>query len=718
MAPSNNPGIDFIRTQSSAALAWLTLLPLAAQAGDRVADAAEATALGPIVVTATRSARDAFDLPASIDTVDVQDRLRLGASPAELLGQVPGVVARDRHNYAQDTQISIRGFGARASFGIRGVRLLTDGIQATQPDGQGQVSHFNLDSADRIEVLRGPFSALYGNASGGVIQLFTADGAGPPEIRAGLVADSDGAQRASINLSGGQERVDYNLDATWFHSHGFRPHSRARRQLLNMKLGIELPRGRLTLVGNGLLQPQALDPLGLTRAQFDQDPYQTAAPARQFNTRKRADQGQAGAIYELPLGTTDSLRAMVYGGQRGIEQYLSIPAFAQLSPTSSGGVIDLDNGYGGGDLRWTRHVDLGGQPVEISVGIAFDALRQHRRGYENFVGTALGVRGRLRRDEIDTVESFDQYAQAEWRFTDTWSLLAGVRHSRVTMRSRDRYVTSGNPDDSGRVAYGDNMPVAGLMFRATPSLHLYASYGRGFETPTFSEVGYRADGGAGLAFDLEPATSDNVELGAKWRQDALSAQLALFRTDSENELAVATSSGGRTTYQNIGSSRRRGAELSADWSFVEAWRLGLSYSHLDARFTSAYLGCSARCSSPDTPIAAGTRIPGVPADTALLALRWQPRSDWSAALDLSHVGSVTVDDFGSESAPAYSLLGAELGRRWRFGHGDLQALLRVDNLADRAYAGSVIVNDGNGRYYEPGPGRSWLLGLRWTQRAR
>jgi iron complex outermembrane receptor protein len=705
-------------------LVFLTLLcvpalqaanPAAAQEAPRAEG--EAPLLDAVVVTATRSEADPFEVPASIDSVDVEEALRLGASPAELLDGVPGVVARDRHNYAQDTQIAIRGFGARSTFGIRGVRLYTDGIPATQPDGQGQVSHFNLDSAARIEVLRGPFSALYGNASGGVIQLFTADGVQPSEWRVGAVGGSDGTLRGGVNFRGASDGFDANLDYSHFQTDGYRAHSRARRDSLNAKIGVELGNGgKLTLLGNVLRQPDTQDPLGLTWEQFQEDPHQTASQAIDFNTRKRASQAVGGAILDLPLSEHDSLRIMGYGGTRAITQFLSIPLAPQEAPRHAGGVVDLDTGFGGTDLRWARRMELGGRTLEFSAGLAADRLDQRRRGFENFVGEQLGITGRLRRDEAIDVRSFDQHAQLDWDLAERWRLLAGARHSKVRMQVHDDYIAAGNPDDSGRVEFSQTTPVAGLMFRASEALHLYASYGRGFETPTITEVAYRADGGSGLAFDLQPVTSDNTELGAKWRRGGMQAQLAWFETRSDDELAVATSGGGRTTYQNIGSSRRRGAELAVDWNFAHDWRMAFAYSHIDARFTSDFLGCSARCTSPDTLIESGARIPGVPRDDASLALRWQPAQGWNAGIDASHSGDMVVNDFGTARAPGYTLFGAEAGYRWQSQAGALRAFVRVDNLADRDYVGSAIVNDGNGRYFEPGPGRSWLLGLEWRRR--
>lgn len=675
----------------------------------------EAQLLDKVVVTATRSNTSAFEVPASIDSVDVEDALRRGASPAELLQGVPGVIARDRGNYAQDTQISIRGFGARSTFGIRGVRLYVDGIPATQPDGQGQVSHFNLDAAGRIEVLRGPFSALYGNASGGVIQLFTADAPQPPEWRVGALAGSFGTTRFKAGYRGASDDgFEANLDYSHFRTDGWRAHSAAERHSLNARVRVPLRNGgALTLLGNVLQQPYTDDPLGLTAQQFRDDPAQTTVQAIDFDTRKRVDQATAGATLDLPMGDADTLRAMAYAGTRGITQFLSIPQGAQAAPTNAGGVIDLATDFGGADLRWVRMLDLAGKPLQFSAGLNADRLQQDRRGYENFQGGRVGVTGRLRRDEAIRVDGFDQYAQLDWRVSQRWSVLAGVRHARVRMNVRDRYIAPGNPDDSGRVAFSGTTPVAGAMFRASDALHLYASYGSGFETPTIAEAAYRSDGSAGLALDLRPTTSRNAELGAKWRRGGLQAQLAVFDIRSRDELSVASASGGRTTYRNVGSSRRDGVELGVDWAFAPDWSLAMALSRIDARFDTAFLGCSARCTAPDTPIAAGARIPGIPERQASLALRWRPAQSWNAAIDMQHAGDVVVNDAGTERAAGYTLFGAEAGYRWETDAHTLRAFVRVDNIGDRAYVGSVIVNDANGRYFEPGAERSWLLGLEW-----
>lgn len=676
------------------------------------------THLEPITVTATRLPAASFDVPAAISTASASTSLSedgIGINLSEVLALIPGLIARDRQNYAQDTQISIRGFGARSTFGIRGVRLYLDGIPASQPDGQGQISHFNLATANRVEVLRGPFSALYGNSSGGVIQMFTAEPPDTPQVSFGTAVGSFDTHRTNVGTRGTHDVVGYNFGYTWFDTEGFRDHSAARRESINGKLLVGLSAdSRLTLLVNDFSMPEALDPLGLTRAQFDDDPSQAAPQAGQFNTRKGVDQTQAGAIYEWGLGQGHGVRVLGYYGRREIRQYLSIPVFVQESnPRHSGGVVDLDNDYAGTDARWSWNGMLAQRPFAIVAGLSYEALTQDRRGYDNFVSDQTGVQGELRRDETNDVDSIDQYLQLDWQFAERWSALLGVRNNRIRFESDDRYVTTDNPDDSGDTDYSEITPVAGLMFRYRPELHFYGAYGRGFETPTLVELAYRADGQPGLNFDLDASRTNNGEIGAKWRwRDSAELQIAAFHADTRDEIVICANSGGRAAYCNAGRVRRQGAEAAFSTAFGERWTLALAHTWLDATVRESYLTCtSTPCIAPDTEVPAGNRLPGVPESKTDLTLRWGQETGWHAELDAQHLSRVIVNDVNSEAAPSYALVGIGGGYvvelpRWR-----LRVFASVDNLFNEDYAGSVIVNDGNGRFYEPGPGRSVFAGL-------
>lgn len=705
-------------TAAIAGACAVTLAPAMAQQAQVEGDP---RLLPAVQVNASRLDIPPFDVPASLSVVQVAPATsgQPGVNFSEVLVGVPGILARDRQNYAQDEQISIRGFGSRSTFGVRSIRVYMDGIPSTLPDGQGQVAQFNLDSADRVEVLRGPFSVLYGNAAGGVVQLYSADGTAVPQTTLGVYGGSYDSFRFLANTRGIAGPVNYNIAASEFLSGGYRAHSRVRRESDNAKFGIDLGHGRkLTVLLNRINQPDTQDPLGLTRAQLNQDRRQATAVAAQYNTRKSAEQNQLGLVYEQAWNQADQLRAMAYYGQRSIIQYLSIPPFVQKNPLQPGGVISPATNYGGADLRWTHRGELGGGDYEAVLGASGDYQIQRRTGYENFIGSTLGVKGALRRNEHDNVNNVAEYAQFYWHFAPQWSLLLGLRNDEVRFAEHDFYITANNPDDSGHVSYQATTPVAGLQFRPADNLRVYASFGKGFETPSYNELGYRSDGQAGLAFDLKPSRSRNAEVGAKWQATrGLEFDTALFRADTSNELAVATNVNGRSTYRNVGHTRREGVELSATGELAPDWRLSAGYTHLRARFRNGFLACTGSpCAVPTTPIAAGSRLPGVPEDYGSLRLEHGgDTSGWREGITFTGVGAVTVNDTDTDRAAGYGLIDVDAGYTFALGQTtrlDLSA--RVNNLANRRTIGSVIVNDGNGRYFEPGPDRSVMLGARLT----
>ena len=449
----------------------------------------------------------------------------------------------------------------RSTFGVRGVRLYVDGIPATMPDGQGQTSNIDIGSLDRVEVLRGPFSALYGNSSGGVILAYTEDGAAPPLVSAAVWGGSFGTWRYGAKASGAEGAVDYVLDLSRMTTDGFRDRSAARKNLGNAKLGVQLDdASRLTIVANSV-DLKAQDPLGLTYAQFQDEP-RSADLASQYDTRKTVRQTQGGLVYERHVDGANTLRVMLYYGQRDTTQFQAIPPAAQAAPTQAGGVIDLTRRYGGADLRWTSELEMAGRPLTLVGGFAYDTMRETRRGYQNFTGTGssqqLGVQGALRRDETNTVYNADPYVQASWRVAPQWTLDAGLRYSTVDFDSRDHYIVPGNGDDSGSARYRRALPVAAIGYEPAAGTRLYASYGRGFETPTLNEISYRPGGLPGLNFGLAPALSTHVEAGVKTRVGDGLLTAAVFQVSTDDEIVSAGSSGGRTTFRNAGRTRRDG----------------------------------------------------------------------------------------------------------------------------------------------------------------
>lgn len=678
-----------------------------------------ATALPAIVVTGARVESDPFDLPFSLDVVgaDAIHNGQLQVNLSESMQRVPGINVQNRYNYAQDLQMSIRGFGARSTFGVRGIKLFNDGIPATQPDGQGQVASFALTTADRIEVLRGPFSVLYGNASGGVIQLFSEDPPSVPQVTPSVAAGSNGTWRAGATAGGRSGALGYVVGFDRFETDGFRPQSAATRTNAMAKLDWSVDeRTKFTLLGNYMNVPLAQDPLGLTRAAFDANPDSTDPIALQFNTRKSYSQSQAGLAARHELSRDVELRGVAYVGQRDVRQYQSIPTGPQNAPTHPGGVIDLERSFYGVDARVIARLAPAGLATTLVAGVNVDAQDEQRRGYQNFVGSTLGVLGALRRDEDNRTTNADVYAQADVTLTPAWSAFAGVRRSTVRLNSDDHYVVPGNPVDSGSTSYRKTTPAVGIVFRPSERWRLYASAGRGFETPTFNEIAYRPGGQTGLNFGLQPAITDSVELGTKWRSGAgAEATLAVFEARTDDEITVLTNSGGRSTFQNAGKTLRRGLEASWSQLLPAGFDLLVSGTLLRAVFDQDFLTCTGSpCTSPSTQVSSGNRIPGIPDKSAFAALRWSGRTGWNAALEVKYQGRVWVNDLNTDSAAPWTIASLRGGYDLRLAGARVNVFARLDDVFDRRYAGSVIVNEANGRYFEPAPGRNWLFGASAT----
>ncbi|HUW36430.1 MAG TPA: TonB-dependent receptor, partial [Rhodocyclaceae bacterium] len=604
-----------IATRSTAALMPIIATALAALSASATAQTQDTTQR--IVVTATRSARPSLDIPASIDVVDAQT-LHQGQPEinlSESLGGVPGLNVQNRQNYAQDLQLSIRGFGARAAFGIRGVKLYADGIPATMPDGQGQAANFDLATARRIEVMRGPLAALYGNASGGVINVFTEDGPKRPTVAADLFVGAYGATRTGIQAGGQSGALNYIFDLSKFHTDGYREHSAANRQQFNSKLKWRAGEStRVTFVMNTLDQPDTQDPAGLSAAQVAADRRQVNPTVLKYDARKTIRQDQAGITVEQRLGAEDHLRASVYSGERKVRQYLTIPVPAPPTLyTYAGGVVDLGTDYNGYSANWIHDGSLLGRPLHVTGGLEQELMRQNRRGYDN----NLGAVGTLRRDENDDVTSSNLFAQADWRFLERTSVTLGVRRTLVRFDSHDHFITANNPDDSGGITYANTSPVAGLAFRVAPRLSLYASAGRGFETPSTTELAYRR-GGTGLNLGLKPSRSTNEEVGLKGSVGAnQQVTLARFDTTTHDEIVVDTASGGRTIYKNAGRTRRTGWEASWQAVLPAGFAARAAYTLLDARYVDAFTSGAGSSAVP-----AGNKLPGVPGSSLYAELQW------------------------------------------------------------------------------------------------
>ncbi|WP_218966806.1 TonB-dependent receptor domain-containing protein [Snodgrassella alvi] len=607
-----------IRTHLKILVLSLAILPAMAYAEDK-----DEARLPDIEVEALRTNTVWLDTAASIYTVNAKKLVNTSKTNiSDALKGIPGLQALERENYAQDMQISMRGFGARSTFGVRGIRIYVDGIPASMPDGQGQTSNIDLNSLEKIEVLGGPFSSLYGNSSGGTILATTREGEGKPSVSLGFNSARFAKQQTSLQMQGGSDTAwlpAYNINSSYFDTNGYRQYSDARKVLNNAKFTWNLNDGSTLNWIINQVRIRAADPGGLTREQWQQNPRQIAKNVRDYNMRKEIDQSQTGFTWDKPVNEHNSLYVMMYAGRRHVVQYQSIPAKVQAAPKHAGGVIDFTRYYYGTDVRWLNKNTL--PHLTLIGGVAFDREKEDRQGYNNFNGTYLGVKGKLRRNENNTLWNLDPYMQFSWRFLPKWHLDGGLRYSDVHFKSQDHYLANG--DDSGNLRYHKLLPSIALSWNFRDDAAAYIAYGKGFETPTFTEMAYRPDAQAGFNLNLKPSSNNTVEAGLKFDQQWGVFSATVFHTETHNDIVSAVSAGGRSTFRNADQTKRYGTELGWQKTLWQDLQVRASYSYVEARFDSdiPVLGKA-------VAVRKGNKIPGVAQNQLYFGLQWQPQQGW------------------------------------------------------------------------------------------
>jgi iron complex outermembrane receptor protein len=678
-----------------------------------------AQTLDDVVVSASRSEQSIFDAPGSIDAVS---RTRIESSGpqiniSESLGYVPGINVANRNNYAQDLQISIRGFGSRAPFGVRGVRLMIDGLPQSLPDGQGQTSQFSATSTERIEVLRGPLAALYGNASGGVIQAFTREPSAHPELDITGYAGSDSLHRSSLQYS--ETRGDYGLvfDYGALSSEGFRQYSAAERHHINSKLVKKHGSGKTNFIINILDQKKSEDPGSRTLSEFKASPYAANNTAVSnsnllYKAGKKFVQSMAGLVDERAIGDS-RITTRAYVAMRDLD-----------NPGRSNVWFLIDRVQYGLGLDYQAPFRLLNTDATLSFGLEGDRVTDDRRGRTNSSGV-MGSSDNRKEDNIAV--NYGAYARADWFLDEKLSLTTGIRLTQVKLQVKDYYLDD-LIDGSGSKTYSGASPVIGVVRHLSPEQNLFANIGQSFETPTLNEVLYTPTGTStcnsncsrNSFYGLNAAKSTQVEVGWKWQPEKQKAiRVSAFFTKTSDDIAPEFITATGATWQNA-DTKRVGLEISAQGLLTQNFSAATSFSLLQASYTEAFTIRGSSTTFAST-VRSGDRLTNVPNDRLQAELRYRS-SDMTtrqiprlqSALELISVGRIYVRSNNSESTSRYNLINLSLTSTAALGGGTIAAYARVDNVTDKLYVASTIGDQESGRYYEPGSPRNWLVGFKYT----
>ncbi len=660
---------------------WLVALP-------GVAFAQAPLTLDPIEVSSPRLDLPWSETPAAIGTVAATD---LSGDPQlaldEALVRVPGIYAQNRYNLNQGLRLSIRGFGSRASFGVRGIRVLLDDVPLTMPDGQTDLDALDLALLTRMEVLRGPTSALYGNGAGGVLGLRTRSA---PEGRYGRLDASFGElgeQRWRVEGGVTGERVSGLAALARRELDGHRDNMVADSTIGTGRLSAQLGGGVLD-VSLHTLDIDAQDPGALTRAEAATNPGAANAMAVRFAAAESIQQQRLGANWAAPLSDNTDLRVRGWAGERD---------FANRLPFANGGQTTFERRFGGVGAQLDHRFSTGAFNHYLSIGGDLETQTDARRRYNN---AEAGVRGDLSLDQDEDAQGVGIFIVDQITLGGGWLAALGLRHDEIRLEVDDAFLSDG--DDSGKRSFRETSVNVGLGYTLAEGMLLFARYGTGFETPTNNELA-NPDGG-GFNPDLGSAQARNLELGFKLDRNTLRAELVVYSIRNDDELVrfELPDQPGRSFFRNAGATQRDGFEASAAWQALPSLSLSAAYSYNDFRFRDYVLGSNDFGEND---------IPGIPQQQLFVEAGWRPQAQWLARLQAVALDRVYADDANGERVPGYVVANARLSWEGRGGPLQWRPYVAVNNLFDIDYTDNLRVNAAAGRYYEPAAGRVVIGGL-------
>ena len=681
--------------------------------------------LNPIVVTATRSAVNSFDAPASVDVVDqsVIENAGAGMTLSESINRIAGVTAESRNQFAQDPQISIRGFGSRSNFGVTGVRLYVDGIPLTMPDGIGQPGNIDFETVKSIEVLKGPFATMYGNGAGGVISLTTKTPPTGNEVSASFLAGSYGTTKESAQATGTVNGIGYLFNESNFNTDGYRQHSAAHKKQSTAEFSFDLLNDTHVTILADYMKMEAQDPLGLAGRGSSinsnipnvySNPQSVPTAALAANTRVSRENTQAGINLEHIINDNNSINIVTYAGHRNNAQFLST-----VTSSGTGKESTISRDFVGADINWANKGEIFSKNYSLTSGISYSHMSDDRMDFTATNGSVSAAQlASPKRNETDNSMNFDEYVQAKLSILNNLDLNAGVRNIHS--------IISFNPDVPGQTntsasaaQFSNTTPSIGLLWKVREDTNAYVNYGKGFQTPNSIQMAYKdsfqivnhfntlSSYGLGPNTNLSASTSDNYELGLKtYLNENTRLNLALFRIVTNNEIAV-DFGGAYVSYANVPvQTSRNGLEISLDSKLQHNFNTYAAYTYMDARYDGTF-----RSNSLGT-ISSGNTIPGTFKNQLYGELSWMyPSLGFTTAVESVNNSKTYANDTNTAYASGYSIVNIRAGFKQEMSNWRFSEYARVDNLFDRDYISAVRINDSNGEFYEAGAGRNYIVGL-------
>ena len=647
--------------------------------------------INPSKVNATRVEKNIIDIPASISHIG-QEKIQLGTEQVgldESMRQVPGAFFLNRYNYAQDLRVSIRGFGARSNFGIRGIKIVVDGIPETLPDGQGSIDGVDIGSIYKINVIRGPSSSLYGNASGGAILIETERGPELPFIELRNTYGDFNLNKQQFKIGGETENLNYLLNISNTSVDGYRDNSEFENKQFNGRFEYSLSdSSSIVSTVHHTDQPFANDPGGITAADVATNPRQARTQNLNYQAGEKVKQTRFGLIYKTQLDKSRNVEVRTYNTDRD---------FSNKLPYQNGGIVNLDRSFYGGGLKYIEEGNLGKYQNRLLLGVDYDRQDDNRSRYNNL----LGIKGAKTLQQNELITSLGTYFQNETKLNDIAEITLGVRHDDVAFDVTDKFLADG--DDSGKINLNQFSPMIGISLKASSNTNIYATVSKAFETPTTTEFANPSGGGFNQA--VKPQKSTNYEIGIKKLSNKYSLEAAIFQINVRDELTPYEDSEqpGRTFFTNAGSSDRYGLELTNIRRFYDQFEFSTTYTYSDFKFNHF----------KDTSgiIHDGKRIPGIPKNLLNFNLSWSNDSGSYANLDTTFTGEFYADNGNQNKVNSYAVSNLRLGKNFIRNNLNVGFYFGINNIFNEQYNSNIRINASGNRYFEPAPKQNVFFGI-------
>ena len=659
-----------------------------AEPSDKKADSGK---IDEIVIRATRMERRIDEIPAAISVV-TRDDIQLGRQQLgmdESLASIPGVFIQDRYNFSRDLRIAIRGFGARSGFGIRGIKIIVDGIPESLPDGQGQSDGIDLGSTERIVVMRGPSSSLYGNASGGVIKISSERGPSIPFVETRLSAGEYDFNQVQFKVGGESGPWNYLVNASKMEFDGYRAHSKTENTLFNGRLTYAFDdESELGMIFNSTDQPVAQDPGGINLAQAQADPTSARQQNVDFDASEVLEQQRLGLTYSKSFGEQHELR---------LRNHYVWRDFANKLPFSGGGATQFERFFVGGGATYAYNGGLWGRPNSLIVGVDLDRQDDDRQRFDN----NSGVIGPMIADQTELVTNVGLFVQNEMTLSDNFVLTLGLRYDEIEYEVKDKFLSDG--DDSGKRTLDEVSPMIAVLYSPFKTAGFYATISTAFESPTTVELS-NPSGTGGFNPNIEPQFATNYEVGIRGTiAERNRFEAAVFYIDVKDEL-IPFEIGGRDIFVNAGKSTREGVELSFTSEPIDGLTANVAYTYSDFKFDTFVTDGGDDFS--------GNKIPGIPENVLHGEVAYTHPSGFYGVIDARNVGKLFANNSNTVEVDSYTVVNFRAGLAdWQLGNWALGPFVGVNNLTDKDYFSEIRINSFGGRYYEPAPERHIYGGL-------